>query len=58
MGKKASPKLAIDAKNHMENHNVRSDSVLPNIFVSILYINLVFNKRLIEFTAKVYKFFH
>ena len=58
MGKKAIPKVAIDAKNHMENHNVWSVSVLPNIFVSSLYINLVSIKRLIEFTAKVYKFFH
>jgi hypothetical protein len=39
MGKKANPKVAIDAKNHMENHIILSVSVLPCMTVSILCIN-------------------
>jgi len=41
MGKKANPKVAIDAKNHMENHSFLSGSVFPCMIVSILCINLV-----------------
>jgi glycosyltransferase involved in cell wall biosynthesis len=41
MGKKAKPKVAIDAKNHMENHIFLSGSVFPCMIVSILRINLV-----------------
>jgi hypothetical protein len=54
MGKNAAPKVAIDAKNHMENHTLLSVSVLPCIIVSILCVNF----GVIVFTAKVYKFFH
>src|SRR4030042_1301928 len=41
MGKKANPKVAIDAKNHIENHSFLFGSVFPCMIVSILCINLV-----------------
>ena len=41
MGKKAKPKVAIDAKNHMENHIFLSGSVFTCMIVSILCINFV-----------------
>jgi hypothetical protein len=42
MGKKANPKVAIDAKNHMENHIFLSGSVFPSMAVSILSISYRF----------------
>ena len=54
MGKNAVPKVAIDAKNHMENHIVRSVSVLVCMIVPF-YVSIL---ELDRVTAKLYKFFH
>jgi hypothetical protein len=35
MGKNATPKVAMDAKNHMENHVTLSVSVVPCMVVSV-----------------------
>lgn len=58
MGKKATPKVAIEAKNHMENHVTFSLFGVLSMVISILTVNSCSNGFLIEQAAKVYKPFH
>jgi hypothetical protein len=41
MGKNATPKVAIDAKNHMENHIFLSVSILTCVVISVQRVNVV-----------------
>ena len=41
MGKNARPKVAIEAKNHMENHSFLSASIFTCMVISVLCLDLV-----------------
>ena len=58
MGKKAAPKLAMEAKNHMENHVIFSFFGVLGMVVSIFGVNFRFFRCVLEQTAKLYKLFY
>jgi len=58
MGKNATPKVATEAKNHMENQVTLSVFVISSMVISNLTVNSCSNGFLIEQAAKVYKLFY